>query len=235
MFSLAASAVARGAWAATLITGSPTDLAGDLFSKPDAAGDPSQYLAEGQLDSGFEILARCGESPEGRTASAARSPPEDRLKNIAKVLLPAEGIFRPHASASSSASLLPGSLIGLSLLPAMAVPVVFLSCFRITQDFVRLVQLLKLLLHLCFLGSAVQIRMILAGQAAVGLLDLIAGGSARHSEDVIVIALGGCHCSTLKAQVVDRPNAAYGVRAIFSRRSVWLMADGAELMEDRQL
>src|SRR5207249_8365790 len=158
MFSLAASAVARGAWAATLITGSPTDLAGDLFSKPDAAGDPSQYLAEGQLDSGFEILARCGESPEGRTASAARSPPEDRLKNIVKVLLPAEGKFRPHVCASARSSLLPGSLIGLALLPAMAVPVVVLSCLRITQDLVRLVQLLELLLHLRFLGSAVQIR-----------------------------------------------------------------------------
>src|SRR5438093_3273199 len=117
MFSLATSAVARGAWAPTLIAGSATGLAGDLFSQPDAAGDPCQYLGEGQLDSGFEILARCGESPEGRTASGARSSPEDRGKNIAKVLLPAEGKFRPHARARASSSLLPGSLIGLSLLP----------------------------------------------------------------------------------------------------------------------
>jgi hypothetical protein len=53
MLGQTADAGAGSAGTATLLAGSTTDLAGDLFGKLDAACDPGQYLTEGQLDSGL--------------------------------------------------------------------------------------------------------------------------------------------------------------------------------------
>jgi hypothetical protein len=64
-------------------------------------------------------------------------------------------------------------LVGLGLLPVCPILIVFLALVWLTQDFVRLVQLFELLLHLGFLGAAVHVGMELAREATIGLLDVV--------------------------------------------------------------
>src|SRR5207248_1273646 len=68
--------------------------------------------------------------------------------------------------------------------------VVALASLRVRQDLVRLVDLLELDGRL---GLGVDVRMPLLGKLPVGLLDLGVGRTARHAQDLVVIA--DCHRS----------------------------------------
>ena len=64
-------------------------------------------------------------------------------------------------------------LVGLALFPVGSILIIFPAFVRIAQNFVRRVQLLKLLLHFEFLGAAMEIRVDLACEATIGLFDVI--------------------------------------------------------------
>src|SRR2546426_9370884 len=63
--------------------------------------------------------------------------------------------------------------------------------------------------------------MVLARQFTIGLLDLVLRGGSGDAQDVVVISLRGRHRGTRLSFVL----AAYGVRAVFSRRSYGPMAE----------
>jgi hypothetical protein len=64
---------------------------------------------------------------------------------------------------------------------------------RIAQDFVRGVQLLEPLLHLGFLGTAMEIGVDLACEATISLLDVIRRGRLGKTENLIVVARRRSH------------------------------------------
>src|SRR3989454_12745259 len=63
--------------------------------------------------------------------------------------------------------------------------------------------------------------MVLARQFTIGLLDLVLRGGSGDAQDVVVISLRGRH----RGQKLSSVLAAYGVRAVFSRRSYGPMAE----------
>src|SRR5881396_1905413 len=78
-------------------------------------------------------------------------------------------------------------------------------------------------LHLRLARAGVEIRMVLARQFAIGLLDLVLRGGSGDAQDVVVISLRGRHRGTRLSFVL----AAYGVRAVFSSCS-WQRVENSE-------
>jgi len=70
----------------------------------------------------------------------------------------------------------------------VAVAVVHASLLGVREDLVCLGGLLEALGRL---GGAVAVRVVLEGQATVGLLDVVVGAGARDAEDFVVVALRG--------------------------------------------
>jgi len=73
----------------------------------------------------------------------------------------------------------------------VAVLVVRGALLRIRQHLVGLFGLLELLLGLLGIVTLVAVGVMLHGQLAVGLLDVVVGRVLRHAEDFVVVAL--CH------------------------------------------
>ena len=195
----------------------------------DPSRDARQDFAQGQPDVGLQILCRHGGAPERRSARPARSSAEQVLEDVAEIepllgrefraALPPPGGPAPHVGSG----LLAGFLIGLGFLPARPVPVILLPRLRITEDFVGLVEFLEFCLHLRLARAGVEIRMVLARQFAIGLLDLVLRGGSGDAQDVVVISLRGRHRGTRLSFVL----AAYGVRAVFSSCS-WQRVENSE-------
>ncbi len=142
-----------------------------------------EHLGQRQLHLRFKILALHGKST---TIAGSPSPFEQILEDVGKAFS-AERSLRaaPPAGTGLPARL----LVGLGLLPVGSILIIFLAFVRIAQDFVRCVQLLELLLHLGFLGTAMEIGMNLAREATIGLLDVVRRGRLGKPENLIVVAL----------------------------------------------
>ncbi|HXO77847.1 MAG TPA: hypothetical protein VN824_21480, partial [Puia sp.] len=74
---------------------------------------------------------------------------------------------------ATTASFLLRLFVGFGVLPVFSVLIVFLSFFRVAQDFSSLVDLLKFLV--CFLVVRIEVRVMFPGQFPVGGLDLVLG------------------------------------------------------------
>jgi hypothetical protein len=73
----------------------------------------------------------------------------------------------------------------------VAVLVVGRTFLRIRQHLVGLLGLLEFVFRLLRIVTLVAVGVVLHGQLAVGLLDVVFGGVFRHPEHIVVIAL--CH------------------------------------------
>jgi hypothetical protein len=98
------------------------------------------------------------------------------------------------------AGLLAGLFVSLGFLPAVAVPVVFLPGVRVAEDLVRLVQFLELFFHLALAGAGVEVGMVLPGQLAVGLFDLVRRGGPVHAQNIVVVSLRSRHRYSVSAR-----------------------------------
>jgi hypothetical protein len=87
----------------------------------------------------------------------------------------------------------------------VAVLVVGGALLRVGEHLVGLLGLLELLFGLLGVVTLVAVRVVLHGQLAVGLLDVVVGGVLGHAEDVVVVAL--CH---VDSQGVGNKTAAPG-------------------------
>ena len=77
----------------------------------------------------------------------------------------------------------------------MAVLVIALALRGVAQHLVGLVDLLELGLGLLVAG--IQVWVVLLGQLAVGLLDLIVRGGAVYAQHLVVISFIFCHTTHL--------------------------------------
>src|SRR5690606_25614355 len=108
------------------------------------------------------------------------SPPEQTLKKLA------EGRAIPGAGAVELETLIPVRRRPevLTLAPAAAQLVIGGALFGITEHLVGLTQLLEAQLGV---GLLAHVRVVLAGQLAVGPLDLVLAGVTRHPQNLIVV------------------------------------------------
>ena len=119
-------------------------------------------------------------APAAKTAKAAETAAEQVAENIAKVHAakpgPAEtaavfgGIVRVHAGKTK-----------------LVVP---FALFRVGEDVVRLVDLLKL--FLCGFIAGVQVRVVLFGELAVGALDFGVACIFADTQHLVIVSLV-CH------------------------------------------
>src|SRR5262249_50850104 len=91
----------------------------------------------------------------------------------------------------AEAPLARGGLRGLRLLPVVAVPVVLLALLGVGEDLVSFADLLEASLGGRVAG--IQVWMVLTGQLAIGLPDVLVGRRAGHAENPVVVLLGCCH------------------------------------------
>jgi len=101
------------------------------------------------------------------------------------------GTAKPGSAESSIASrtrLLPCPLLRfkfISMFPVLAIFIIFLPFFRITQHLIRLIDSLKLILSRRVIR--IQVRMMLTRQFAERLLNVILRCRFVHSKDLIII------------------------------------------------
>jgi len=116
---------------------------------------------------------------ESALARAAGAPgAEEGLEKIAEAL---EILGAPLA--------VPGAARGRRslALPIGTELVVFRALFRIGEHLVSFVDFFELLRRLFLAGLRMEIRMMLARQAAIGLLDLVRRGTLLHAEDGVIV------------------------------------------------
>src|SRR5262249_47351747 len=80
-------------------------------------------------------------------------------------------------------------------LPVCSELVVLLAFVGVAQDFVSFLGLLELLFSL--LVVRVEVRMVFAGQLAIGLLDFSIAGAARHAENLVIVLKLHSHTRTI--------------------------------------
>src|SRR2546428_6826237 len=185
------------------------DAPGDLAARPsraaavlardlDGALGPLVRLGERDLDLGLHVLAR------SRARSRARPRPAEQIVGVGESAVAdvaeqcpeevrepgrvgAEGIRagRPvvHAMEPPPATRLTAHARGVAL-PVRTHGVVALALGGIAEDLVGLVDLLEPALRLRLL---VDVRVVLARELAVRLLDVLGGGVLSHPEDLVVV------------------------------------------------
>jgi hypothetical protein len=133
-------------------------------------------LLEAQRHLGLEISpALLGARPgsAGAIASTAAGAAEDVREDVAEVARERTRIEAPRAAGGAEAAERPApAVVGLALL-------------GIGEDIVRLRDLLEALLRL--LVAPVAVRVVLAREPPVGLLDLLVGGVLAYAEDLVVV------------------------------------------------
>jgi len=118
------------------------------------------------------------------TAWAARAAAAEHVaKDVAK------GFGKTAAAKAFTAAHAP---VGIDA--SMAVLVVGRALLAVREHFVGLLDLLELLFGLLRLVTLVAVRVVLHGQLAVGLFDLIVRGRLGDAEDFVIVAFGhGCY------------------------------------------
>ena len=119
--------------------------------------------------------------------TAAKAAAEEGGENVAQIHI----IKAAEAAAKAAAAT--GPEVGIH--PCMAVLVIALALRGVTQHLVGLVDLLELGLGLLVAG--IQVGVVLLGQLAVGLLDLIIRGGAVYAQHLVVISFIFCHTTHL--------------------------------------
>ena len=109
-------------------------------------------------------------------ATLAEDVAEDVAKGLGKATTKAFG-----AGAAAEA--------GVRVDPGMAVLVVGRALLRVGEHLVGLLGLLELLFRRLGVITLVAVRVVLHGQLAVGLLDLVLGRVLGNAEDLVVVAL----------------------------------------------
>src|SRR2546425_6978345 len=163
----------------------------DLHVEAAAAvhGDPTlasaQQILHRQRQLGFHVVAGDLDADPGTPAAArARWPPEERGEEVAE---PAEVVERRGVSAPPLAARAGRRGEVHPALPARADGVVLGALFGVAQDLVGLVDLLESLGSTSPLGNRLQIGMVLAGELAVGTLDVIARRRTWHAQHLVVV------------------------------------------------
>ena len=147
---------------------------------------------EGEFQLGLVVLAG---SRAGATALAAAHTAKHGAEEVRKIgpaewVVAALGVLRPveAAAAAGGAAARAGLLVALPVCPQL---VVLLALVVVAEYFVGLVDFLEFAFRLRVIG--VHIRMVLAGQLAVGLLDLVLGGRLLDAQRfVVVLVVHGC-------------------------------------------
>jgi hypothetical protein len=161
---------------------------------PGLAPEPPQVSQFSQL--GMRIcvsLPRAASSSVAEVAAAvdllatAAAPRPLAAEDVAEDV--AEGLGKAAEALGACAAA--GAHVGVHA--GVAVLVIGGALLRVGQHLVGLLGLLELLLRLLGPVTLVAVRVMLHGQLAVGLLDVLLGRVLGDAEDFVVIALRGSH------------------------------------------
>ncbi|MNL11727.1 hypothetical protein D3C87_1325730 [compost metagenome] len=132
-------------------------------------------VVERQVQIEAQVGAPLGTAPPARTGALGRAAPEEGLEDVAEAAEPLEALEAGPARAEAP------------LRGGVAELVVALALLGIREDLVGLGELLEALLGP---GLLVDVRVVLARQLAVALLQLVVRGALGNAEDLVVIAFG---------------------------------------------
>ena len=138
-------------------------------------------LLERDVHLGLEVAAALGRVAPARTAARAAAAAEQVGEDVGEAAEPA-GAGRPAGAASAP------ERARVEAAEDAAAGVVALALVGVGQDRVRLLHLLEALLRRLVAGVAV--RVVLAGELAVGLLDLLVGGLPVDAERLVWVPDG---------------------------------------------
>ena len=189
---------------AVLVAGARTRLAGRLAGHPQRDRGPVDRLGEAERHLGLDVLAAARLRARTRAAAAVEQAAEDVAETAAEAAAagpPARRPGPPPKRSPRSKLKLPPARAGTGPEAAVAEEgarlVVLLALLGVAEDVVGLGDLLEALLGL---GVAlVGVRVELAGELPVRLLDLGVGGVLGDAEDLVVVLLDevlACSSST---------------------------------------
>jgi hypothetical protein len=130
-------------------------------------------------------------------AGAAALATEDVAEDVA------EGLGEPTKTLRSRPTGAEASGVGVD--PSVPVLVVGSALLRVGEHLVGFFRLLELLFGFLVAVTLVAVRVVLHGQLAVGLLDVVLGGIFCHTEHVVIVTL--CHVLLLLLSTRNPPCA----------------------------
>ena len=162
-----------------------------LRGQGDGAGAAGKGVFQGKADNRFLVRTSAGTvkwlSTAGPSALLTKSLAEQGFEEIAEIAAPGlkatAGTGRAPAEVKAAFPSGRGTEI-LALLPVLAEPVVFLTFFRVFQYLVGFVDFLETLLGV---RRLVDVRMIFAGQLAIGPLDILLLGVTVHAQYLVIV------------------------------------------------
>src|SRR5581483_10706507 len=172
------------------------DGAERLDLQADAAFSPMRRLFQRQLHLRFDVTPAEGalgrrpseSSPLGAAPSPGRPAAEERLEKVGESPHPLEifemKLFRRGAPPCSGGR----GLVLHPLSPLRPQLVVFGPLLRVSENLVRLVDLLEFFLGLLLDLSHMEVGMVLPGQLAVGVFNLFFGRRAGHAEHLVIVS-----------------------------------------------
>src|SRR5262249_44755308 len=112
----------------------------------------------------------------------------------------------------------------------VAVLVVGGALVRVGEHLVGLLGLLELLFRLLRIVTLVAVRVVLHGQLAVGLLDVVLAGVLRNAEDFVVVTL----CHGVGCRLNAKPPCAFAAHGgdLQGARALFLVLDFLEFGVD---
>ncbi len=137
----------------------------------------------------FEVVAQVGAAIDVGAAAAALAAAENVAENIR------EGVGKAAGTAGAA---------GLRIDAGMAVLIVGRALLAVGKNFVGFLGFLEVFLRLGIVRIAV--GMMLHGQLAIGLLDVLVGSVAVDAKNFVKVAFS--HFDSLSVHVVQRPSQA---------------------------
>src|SRR5262249_26078714 len=153
---------------------------------------PVMRLFKAEFDSRLDVLPTHGKA--GASASAT-SATKQRLKKVAEAARATPGTEKVAEVGIFDAPTFPARRRGeiSARLPVLAELVVALTLLRIGEDGIGLPNIFEFLFRSCVAG--VDVRVILARQLTVGLLDFVRRRGARNTQGLIVVLELDSHSS----------------------------------------
>ena len=148
--------------------------AGELNGRLGAAG--------GFLEADFEIVAEMCALPR---AGSPASPGAEQIPEAEDIAQPAKNVLEAGERAGIKAAESAGAGACNTRMP---IAVVGRALLRVGEHGIGLAAFLEALFRVRIVGIAV--RMVLHRQLAIGSLDLLLGGAARHAQHFVVVAFG---------------------------------------------
>src|SRR5579883_804998 len=155
-----------------------------------------ERLLQRHVDRLLVVLASLRHPPAAK-ACTRTGPAEQVAEQVAERRVVKVRGLETHAAlarapAGAAKPRLAGGCLGcLGVLPIVPIAIVLLALLGIGENLVRLADLLEL--ASASLSARIQVRMILPGEAAIGLPDLFLTGALGYAQHLVIVLFGRRH------------------------------------------